>query len=646
MRKSNNVYLGEANGKAKTTGLIWILIVAIINLSGLSFANSSSEVRSSAAFTINTTNISTPISASTTTAFTPTITRKPSTTPTAIITDTSKITFTQAQTPTSIRTSTITSCLAKSVDVVLVIDRSGSMQGQPMEEAQRAARNFIELTQLQSDQVGLVSFSDSARLDQQLMQSESVIKQGIDNLQALGETNIASGIAQAQMELTSSRHNPLATRVMILLSDGRPTAGNTLATAQVTKQAGIRIITIGLGSQIDEDLMRSIASVESDYYPVPDASDLVTVYQAIARTLNCVTPIRTPIFTSTTASDTPVVHGQSVTTTEDTEDTPKAIIPSPTNVPVPPSTFSSWTATILGILVGVIVTFLLTPIYQRFIGSALPIAYNIAVLGFRGAGKTTIITSLFGEIFARKVTGVGFEATLTGKNTIERLNKNLERLQRGFSLGPTTDQDMFAFRTNIRQKRFLFQRTYKVEIGDFDGKDSEKYTEETIDWLHDQPLFKWAVDADGLIFIIDMGKYLNPKGRKDYIARMTSAIRAAWQNFVDSIEGGEKAARRLPVVLAFHKMDLIERIGKSKSSSKIQTLIASLGYGKEVPEVIVLDIDVINRFESVIEADFSELIQFLRAESKTFTIVYTSCFGIVNDNRLGLFELLKSVLPK
>lgn len=78
----------------------------------------------------------------------------------------------------------------------------------------------------------------SARLDQQLTQNGDLVKQAIDALSAGGSTNIAAGINTAQQELTSSRHNPAATPVIVLLSDGRPTIGDALAAAQSAKGAG------------------------------------------------------------------------------------------------------------------------------------------------------------------------------------------------------------------------------------------------------------------------------------------------------------------------------------------------------------------------------------------------------------------------
>jgi choice-of-anchor A domain-containing protein len=92
--------------------------------------------------------------------------------------------------------------------------------------------------------------------------------------------------------------------VIVLLSDGRPTTGgDALAAAQAVKQAGTRIITIGLGHDIDDELMQAMASTETDYHSAPTSADLLAIYLEIAGGLHCVTPTPTPTPVSTTTSE-------------------------------------------------------------------------------------------------------------------------------------------------------------------------------------------------------------------------------------------------------------------------------------------------------------------------------------------------------
>lgn len=168
-------------------------------------------------------------------------------------------------------------------DVVLVIDRSGSMSGQPFADAQTAAKAFVDRMDLSTDQVGLVSFSTEATLDQGLTQAAGLVRTAIDDLSATGDTNITDALTKAQAELTSPRRRPANQPVLILMSDGQPTSGgDPRAAAAAAKAAGTRIFTIGLGSGVDPNLMRELASAPGDYFFAPDSSQLDAIYQQVA----------------------------------------------------------------------------------------------------------------------------------------------------------------------------------------------------------------------------------------------------------------------------------------------------------------------------------------------------------------------------
>jgi Mg-chelatase subunit ChlD len=171
------------------------------------------------------------------------------------------------------------------VDVVLVIDRSGSMVGQRIADAKEAAIGFVRLVDLAVDQVGVVSFHSTATLDQPLTQNVISVTQAISELVAGGGTRIASGLQVAEEEfLTSGHHLVTNAPVIVLLSDGG-SSGNDAETANRIKKEGIRIVSIGLGSSPNERLLREVASSESDYYEAPDSAELAEIYRRIARTV-------------------------------------------------------------------------------------------------------------------------------------------------------------------------------------------------------------------------------------------------------------------------------------------------------------------------------------------------------------------------
>ncbi|MCP4164841.1 MAG: VWA domain-containing protein [Chloroflexi bacterium] len=185
-------------------------------------------------------------------------------------------------------------------DVMLVIDRSGSMDNdgwdsaindyQPIGDAKNSAKAFIDRLDLSpdGDQVGLVSYSSTARLDQTLTRSAGAMRSAIEALSADGRTSISAGIDQAQLELESGRHSLLNQSIIIVLSDGKhnePSSSSPQPSADAAKAKGTRIIVIGLGNEVDEAELRGLASSTGDYYYAPDSSALGSIYNQIAGSL-------------------------------------------------------------------------------------------------------------------------------------------------------------------------------------------------------------------------------------------------------------------------------------------------------------------------------------------------------------------------
>lgn len=245
---------------------------------------------------------------------TPTFT--PTFTPTATNTPTSTSTATPTHTPTATPTSTPTptphtrflpliarrACIPKyqHTDVILVLDTSGSMEdpadpddpGGPskLQAAQAAALIFIQLLDLPPDQVGVVAFDHLARLEQPLTTDVAALERALSEEETGRATRIDLGLDTARQELATSRHVADHSKVIILLTDGVPygtTAEAVLAAADRAKAEEIIIYTIGLGSNVDPDLLRQVATDVGKYYFAPKATDLKTIYEQIAIVIPC-----------------------------------------------------------------------------------------------------------------------------------------------------------------------------------------------------------------------------------------------------------------------------------------------------------------------------------------------------------------------
>ncbi len=165
------------------------------------------------------------------------------------------------------------------LDVAFVLDSSGSMSwNDPQGFRRAAAKNFVD-AMLDQDQGTVVDFDDGARLLQSLTSSKPALKAAIDRIDSIGGTNIGAGVRLGLQELARTP-DPDRAQIMILLTDGVGSY-DPLLTVQAGN-AGVTVYTIGLGTDIDEPLLRSIAQqTGGSYQQVDDASDLPEVFREI-----------------------------------------------------------------------------------------------------------------------------------------------------------------------------------------------------------------------------------------------------------------------------------------------------------------------------------------------------------------------------
>jgi Mg-chelatase subunit ChlD len=119
--------------------------------------------------------------------------------------------------------------------------------------------------------------------------NKAAVKSAIDSIDDDGMTAMGEGMADAN-DLLINHGRSDARKVMIVLTDGETNSGDDRdgEDAIVFANAnGVTIYTIGLGSSLDEALLRHIASETGGaYYNAPDSSDLSEIYNTIAQELS------------------------------------------------------------------------------------------------------------------------------------------------------------------------------------------------------------------------------------------------------------------------------------------------------------------------------------------------------------------------
>ena len=163
-------------------------------------------------------------------------------------------------------------------DVLLVLDRSGSMDGKKFTQAQDALR-FILQHLNPADRFNIISFSNSLESYAQSLRPVSEITNAlswVDHLSAAGSTDINLALLEAAAMVPGGVTAERPT-YMIFLTDGLPTEGiidsqQILDNFNSAAQKNIRLFTFGVGYKVDTFLLDSLAQAHhgSSTYVLPE----------------------------------------------------------------------------------------------------------------------------------------------------------------------------------------------------------------------------------------------------------------------------------------------------------------------------------------------------------------------------------------
>ncbi len=197
-------------------------------------------------------------------------------------------------------------------EIGVVIDRSGSMSGTPLQLAKSAAALVVNLTHLteqitingenitvSGDKLSIASFSSSASVDyapggkvaEMDVAQKSAAKQALSAINSGGSTSIGAGL-QASLGTFDSDEAP---KNIILLSDGEENSAPFIASVQqslIDKE--IHVYTVGLGAGANANKLRDLSNqTKGKFFFASNASQLPGIFSQIYSIIRDEASIRT-----------------------------------------------------------------------------------------------------------------------------------------------------------------------------------------------------------------------------------------------------------------------------------------------------------------------------------------------------------------
>jgi Ca-activated chloride channel family protein len=167
------------------------------------------------------------------------------------------------------------------LNISMVIDKSGSMAGEKLENVKKALDFVID--QLRSeDRLSVVEYDNlvSVLQPQQHVRDKAALHKKVKGITSGSTTNLSGGMLEGYTQVRGSRQDGLVNRVL-LLSDGLANEGVTepAAIQQIAqkkfRQEGIALSTFGVGADYNEDLMTNLSEYGGGNYYFIESADKI-----------------------------------------------------------------------------------------------------------------------------------------------------------------------------------------------------------------------------------------------------------------------------------------------------------------------------------------------------------------------------------
>ena len=181
----------------------------------------------------------------------------------------------------------------KQGDILLVVDTSGSMDGDKINQARQAGIAFMDKMPTQN-RVGLMLFSDEPHMVTQLGLIEDVkgqITQQMNSMQADGSTALYDALSEAidSLQAVETPEGEDRIRAIVVLSDGQDTASNARLNDVLEKISSARsgrdpilVIPVAYGDDADISALNNIAQASATKVQSGDPNDIQKLLEIIS----------------------------------------------------------------------------------------------------------------------------------------------------------------------------------------------------------------------------------------------------------------------------------------------------------------------------------------------------------------------------
>jgi Ca-activated chloride channel family protein len=182
----------------------------------------------------------------------------------------------------------------KQADIALVFDRSGSMRGSKINAAAQGANAFLDSMDNEDWLMWLPFDNNPGQIHQGINgKVRESLKNIINSEIADGGTSLFDSIGLAYQTLETRRRVRGDSRRygIVVLSDGEDTESNSFSLAQLEAMmrpterdpTGIQIHAIGIGDDVDENVLTKLATASQGAYGTPDLENIEAIYRQISK---------------------------------------------------------------------------------------------------------------------------------------------------------------------------------------------------------------------------------------------------------------------------------------------------------------------------------------------------------------------------